>query len=59
MLAAPMGDVRDAIKAGAASMSAGLVDLPVVGEWHATEVEARRSASRSPPRKGDHLEGVD
>jgi hypothetical protein len=29
-----------AIRAGAASVSTGLTELPVVGDWHVTEVEA-------------------
>jgi len=40
MLKARLDDIRDAIYAGAASVSTGLTDLPVVGDWHVTTVEA-------------------
>jgi len=40
MLTARLDDIRDAIQAGAASVSAGLPGLPVAGDWRVTEVEA-------------------
>lgn len=40
MLTARLDDIRDAIRAGAASVSTGLTELPVVGDWHVTEMEA-------------------
>jgi hypothetical protein len=40
MLLARVDDIRDAIRAGAASISTGLADLPVVADWHVDQVEA-------------------
>jgi hypothetical protein len=40
MLTARPDDIRDAIRASAASVSTGLTELPVVEDWHVTEVEA-------------------
>lgn len=40
MLTARLDDIRDALRAGAASISTGLPDLPVVADWRVTEVEA-------------------
>src|SRR3954451_12310227 len=40
MLTARIDDIRDAVRAGAASVSAGLTDLPAAGDWRGTKVEA-------------------
>jgi hypothetical protein len=40
LLTARIDDIRDAIRAGAASVSTGLTELPVVKDWHVTKVEA-------------------
>src|SRR3954470_7922085 len=40
MLTARLDDIRDAIRAGAASISTSLPDLPVVADWQVDQVEA-------------------
>ena len=40
LLTARIGDIRDAIQAGAASVATGLADLPDVQDWQVKEVEA-------------------
>jgi Trypsin-co-occurring domain 1 len=40
MLTARLDDIRDAIRAGAASISTSLSDVPVVADWQVNQVEA-------------------
>ncbi|MDD7942872.1 CU044_2847 family protein [Actinomycetospora lutea] len=40
MLGSRLDDIRDAIQAGAISVSRGLKDLPAAGNWQVSEVEA-------------------